>query len=159
NLNITVTDPSGVPTTGIGLPRVSYNKNNGPWIDASCLYISGGNYQCALSASAMGGVTVGDTVRYYVAAQDNASPPNGSANPSTGASGFTPDPPSFSTRPTSPNSYRIATGYSGLMMVCPIPQPCGFETLTGANGVFNALNNGVVTGNLDIQIAGDLTTG
>ncbi|HXI23965.1 MAG TPA: hypothetical protein VNG71_08815, partial [Pyrinomonadaceae bacterium] len=49
----------------------------------------------------------GDTIQYFVVAQDSAATPNVTSNPLTGAAGFSADPPAASTPPT-PNSYAIA---------------------------------------------------
>jgi hypothetical protein len=54
------------------------------------------------------------------------------------------------------NSYNIGGSISGTRTVCAIG--CDYKTLTGASpdGVFDAINNSVVTGNLTISINEDL---
>ena len=95
---------SGVPTAGLGLPRLYWKKNfNGAWTGVTSTYLSGSNYQFSFG----GGVTGGDTVYYYVVAQDGATTPNVIANPSTGAGGYTANPPAASVPPTSPYWYFI----------------------------------------------------
>ena len=59
--------------------------------------------------------------------------------------------------PASPNSYLIAAPISGAKTVCA--SGCDYTTLTGATGIFNAINTNVLTGNTDIQITGDLIVG
>ncbi|OQY72863.1 MAG: hypothetical protein B6D44_08950, partial [Ignavibacteriales bacterium UTCHB2] len=103
-LTAAITDASGVPTSGIGLPVLYWKIGiNGSYAAATGSYVSGSNYQFTFGA----GVVVGDTVFYYVAAQDNASPPNVGVSPATGAGGFTANPPAASTHPTNPYGYLI----------------------------------------------------
>ncbi len=155
-LTTSVTDLSGVPTTGIGLPQLYFRKGtSGGYTASQCTHVSGSNYDCVFTYSAVGGVVVGDTIQYYVAAQDNAPTPNVTTNPLTGASGFTPNPPAASTPPSAPSSYTIVGTLSGTKTVCA--SGCDYATLTGAGGAFATINASVLNGNLDLQIAGDLT--
>ncbi|HCY75976.1 MAG TPA: hypothetical protein DHV28_08645 [Ignavibacteriales bacterium] len=96
---------SGVPTSGLGLP-VLYWKINlaGTWTGATSTYLTGSDYQFTFGS----GVVTGDTVYYYVVAQDLATTPNVGAFPSAGASGFTASPPAASTPPTTPSRYIVS---------------------------------------------------
>lgn len=154
-LSITVTDASGVPVSGAGLPVIYYRKNAGSYVNSQCVFVSGSNYNCTMLTASLGGLVSGDTVGYYVMAQDSAATPNVASNPSTGASGFTANPPAASTPTTAPNTYTIATAITGTKTVCA--SGCDYTTLTGAAGIFNAINTGVATGNINIEINGDLT--
>src|SRR5438128_1785406 len=83
-----------VPTVGGGLPVVYFRKGtSGAYSSNQCSFASGGTYNCTIDYSLVtgGSVTAGDTIQYYVAAQD--TPGNVSVNPSAGASGLTPNPP------------------------------------------------------------------
>ncbi|MEO8275263.1 MAG: Calx-beta domain-containing protein [Thermoanaerobaculia bacterium] len=156
-LAATITDAgSGVPTAGIGLPVIYFRKGVAG-VFASTQASSGGggvyNFTIDYSLVAGGSVATGDTIQYYVVAQDGAATPNVTSNPSAGASGYSANPPAAATPPT-PNSYLIAVPISGIKTVCAAA--CDFTTLTTATGIFNAINTGVVTGNIEIQIAGDL---
>ena len=111
----------------------------------------------SLSLVTGGSVSIGDTIQYYVAAQDGAATPNVITNPVAGAGGFTPNPPAAATPPTTPNSYLISAPINGTKTVCA--SGCDFTTLTGATGLFKAINDGVATGNVEIQIASDLVVG
>lgn len=104
-LNASISDPSGVPTSGIGLPVLYWAINSGSFASAQGTYISGNDYSFTFGA----GVVLGDTVKYYVVAQDNATTPNVSVSPLSGASGFSSNPPAVSTPPTLPNSYVITS--------------------------------------------------
>ncbi|MFZ1519798.1 MAG: T9SS type A sorting domain-containing protein [Ignavibacteriaceae bacterium] len=104
-LNASISDPSGVPTSGIGLPVLYWAINSGSFASAQGTYISGNDYSFTFGA----GVVLGDTVKYYVVAQDNATTPNVGVSPLSGASGFSSNPPAVSTPPTLPNSYVITS--------------------------------------------------
>ena len=89
----TITDATGVPTSGTGLPVLYWKINAGSYTAATATSLGLNQYQFTFGA----GVAAGNTVSYYVVAQDSAATPNVSANPSTGAAGFTFNPPAVST--------------------------------------------------------------
>ncbi|MEP7010695.1 MAG: hypothetical protein ABJC13_10260 [Acidobacteriota bacterium] len=160
-LSSTITDAgSGVPTAGVGLPVIYFRKGvAGAY--SSTQATSGGtgvyNFTIDYSLVAGGSVAIGDTIQYYVVAQDAAATPNVISNPVGGAGGFTANPPAAATPPTTPNSYLISAAIAGIKTVCA--SGCDFTTLTGATGIFKAINDGVATANVEIQIAGDLVVG
>ncbi len=98
-----ITDPSGVPQSGLGLPVLYWRINNGTYTTVQGVYVSGDQY----SFSFGDGVVLNDTVNYFIVAQDLAGTPNVGAFPSNGAGGFTSDPPAASIPPTDPSSYII----------------------------------------------------
>ena len=154
-LAISVTDLSGVPTAGAGLPVLYYRKGNaGAYAGNACSFNSGSTYDCLFDYTLVSGgsVTAGDLIQYYVAAQDNAG--NVTVNPSTGAGGLTPNPPAAGTPPTAPNSYSIAIVYSGSYNVGTGQQ---FTSLTNAGGAFAAINAGALGGNVTINVTSNLT--
>ncbi len=117
NLTATITDASGVGT-GAGAPRIYFRKGaGGSWNSATATTVVGDDYTFTINAAAMGGLTGGDTVFYYVAAQDNAPTPNSGTNPA-GGSGI--NPPG-STPPSSPNFYTI------LVVISTFPYTENFE--------------------------------
>ncbi len=156
-LSATITDTSGVPTSGIGLPVIYFRKGAvDPYVSTQCSHVSGSSYTCLIDYSLVNGgsVSPGDSVQYFVMAQDGASPPNVSANPSAGAGGFTADPPAAATPPSAPATYLIAITFSGSYAVGSGET---YTSLTNPGGLFAALNSGVVTGNITINITSDLT--
>lgn len=109
-LTATITDASGVPTTGIGLPRVYWKKHTDTsFTGVAGTFVSGSQYSFTFGA----GVADGDTVSYFVVAQDNASPPNVGAFPSQGAGGLLADPPRATTPPTNPSRYVVRQPMAG----------------------------------------------
>ncbi|MEO8168838.1 MAG: hypothetical protein ABI623_11355, partial [bacterium] len=102
-LTTSITDFSGVPRAGTGLPRLFWKKNSGSYTAVTGTWTTGSTYTFTFGSR----VVAGDTVGYYIVAQDSASTPNVGAYPSGGASGFTANPPTAATPPTTPSSYLI----------------------------------------------------
>ena len=100
-----VSDPSGVPTAAPGWPNLYWKKNaGGTYTAVQPTSFSGSDYTFNFGA----GVTPGDTVFYYVVAQDGATTPNLRAFPTIGAGGYTANPPAASIPPTTPYSYLVS---------------------------------------------------
>ncbi len=127
-LTASITDPSGVPTSGIGLPVLYWKINAGAYTAATGTFVSGNTYSFGFGS----GVVAGDVVSYYVVAQDNAGTPNMNSQPA-GASGFTANPPAASTPPASPSTYTILqTLAAGTYAI-----PGAYATLTAAVADYN----------------------
>ena len=66
----TLTDPAGIPTTGALMPRVYYRKNSGTWFSSPGTLSSGtstnGVWTFTVVASDMSGLSLGNTVQYFV---------------------------------------------------------------------------------------------
>ena len=150
-LTATITDASGIPLSGIGLPVLYWKINAGSWIPVTGVSLGGNQYQFSFGTGVMGG----DMVYYFVAAQDLNNPtPNVSCNPSAGAGSFTYNPPNATTPPTTPNSYRIIIPLIGDLV---IGTGGDYPNLTGNTGLFKAINDNVLAGNVTALIASDLT--
>jgi hypothetical protein len=109
-LTATITDASGVPTTGIGLPVLYWKINAGTYTASTATSLGSGQYSFTFGS----GVVLGDIVSYYICAQDLAVPANVGSSPSIGASGFTSNPPAVTTPTTAPSTYTItASALSG----------------------------------------------
>jgi len=149
-LGATLTDVSGVATGGVA-PRIYYRKNAGAYFSQACSLTSGtvlnGTWDCIIANADMGGVAVADVVGYFVVAQDSAG--NLGSNPA-GAIGA--DVNTIGTPPTA-NTYTIVAAYSG-----PIAVGSGetFTSLTNPGGIFEALNAGVLSGDLVLDLTSDL---
>ncbi|MGB2752525.1 MAG: fibronectin type III domain-containing protein, partial [Pyrinomonadaceae bacterium] len=154
-LGITATDATGVDQTASFLPRVYFKKlTDVSYVSTQCVSSGGtaqnGTYNCTIDYTLVGGasVIVGDTVQYYVVAQDTAG--NVGSNPA-GAVGTNVN--TISTPPT-PNAYNISAAVSGTINVGTGP----FTSLTrnDSAGIFKYLNDNVVTGDVIINVTGDL---
>ncbi len=161
-LSVSVTDVgSGVPTSGIGLPRLYYRKGTtDPYVSTPCVFTAGSNYDCTFDYSLVTGGTVaaGDTIQYFVAAQDLASTPNVAVSPAGGASGLTANPPAASTPPTTPNGYSVIFSVTGTYTVDGVGGGGNFASLTNTGGIFEFINNNLVTGDVTINIGANLTS-
>ncbi len=139
-LTATITDASGVATSGLGLPVLYWKINSGSYSAVAGVSIGSNQYTFTFGS----GVTTSDVVSYYIVAQDLVSPtPNASCAPSAGASGFIFNPPSVSTAPTSPSTYTIMGTIAGVFHVGAAQVAPNYTTLTNA---ITDLNNKVMVG-------------
>lgn len=166
----TVTDPSGINTTTGTNPRLYYKKSTQAntyndntnatdgwkYVEASNA-TSPFNFTIDYTKLLTGSVVAGDIIQYFVTAQDlNATPRIGLNN-----GGFTSQPTSVNLAAANfplnntINQYAIVTTpYNGTINVGPTET---ITSLTNAGGLFNLLNTGVVSGNITVNITGDLT--
>jgi trimeric autotransporter adhesin len=147
----TITDATGVPTSGTGLPMLYWKVNSGAFTGVQAIYLGSNQYSFTFGA----GVTLGDVVSYYFVSQDIVTPtPNIGATPGAGASGFTTNPPACSTPPTTPYTYTVVGAISGVVTV---GTGGTYPSLTGSGGLFAAINSKVMVGNITAQIVSNLT--
>jgi trimeric autotransporter adhesin len=109
----TITDLSGVPTSGALQPRIYFNKNGGLWYSTQGTLSSGtatnGSWTFTIDATLMGGLTLLDSIRYYIAAQDILQ--NIGANPFIGFNATNVN--TIINAPSTPNVYRISSTLNG----------------------------------------------
>ncbi len=160
----TITDNSGINSTVGTRPRVYYkrfgdantyvdntNATNGwKYVEASNA-ASPFNFTIDYSLVFGGGVVVGDNIQYFVTAQDLAGTPNVAINSGTFA--VTPATVAL-TAAAFPiggtiNSYNIVTGLATSLTVGALGT---YPTLTGAGGLFSAINANGLTGNTTVNI-------
>ncbi len=169
-VGVSITDGSGVNTTAGTKPRIYFKRktDNNTYVDNT----SGTNgwkytetttlelpFNFTINYSLLfggTGVAPGDTVQYFVVAQDLAGTPNVGIY----SGGFTNPPTSVAlTAPAFPitgtiNSYAIIAGIGGNLTV---GTGGTYPSLTGAGGLFADINAKVVTGNILVQVLTDLT--
>ena len=146
---VTITDASGV-AGGANSPRIYFRKNGGAYSSTQCVSTGGSGYNCTIDYSLIGGVTANDQIDYFVVAQDVNG--NVGATPSAGFSATSVN--NITSPPTTPNTYRIVNGFAASVNVGAGET---YTSLTNAGGVFEALNAGVLTGNVTINLTTDLT--
>lgn len=139
----TISDITGVPTTGALQPRVYFRKNAGPWFSSQGVLSSGnainGTWTFTIVSATMGGLAIGDVVSYYVIAQDVVTPtPNLTSNPSAGL--VASDVNTVTTAPTTPNTYSISNTISGTYLVG------ASQTLTSLTQAVNMYNTSCLGG-------------
>jgi hypothetical protein len=167
----TITDPSNINTTIGTRPRLYYKKSTeanayvgNTVLDNGWKYVEATNASSPFSFNINyallftgGNVVAGDIIQYFVTAQDLAAPVhvglnNGGfavqpANVNLGAAQF----PLGNTI----NQYNIVTNmYSGTLNVGPTET---VTSLTNPGGMFDLINQGVLSGNTTLNITGDLT--
>ncbi|MEI7725132.1 MAG: hypothetical protein WCK09_08505 [Bacteroidota bacterium] len=109
-LTTTITDATGVPTSGLGLPVLRWKINSGGWNSATATFGGGNQYSFTFGAGAL----LNDVVSYYIVSQDIVSTPNVGSTPLAGAGGFSVNPPACTTPPTTPYTYTTVSPLSGV---------------------------------------------
>lgn len=143
-INATLTDATGVPTSGSLQPRIYYRKNAGTWFSSQGVLVSGSttnsNWNFTIVVADMGGLVVTDNVQYYIIAQDVSASNNIASNPSgTTAS----DVNTVTLAPSTPNTYAITAPIDG---VYTVGVSGNYPTLTAAVNAYNtSCLNGAVT--------------
>jgi hypothetical protein len=153
-LSVNITDVTAV-ATGALAPRIYFGKNLGAYVSTPCTLASGtvqnGSWNCTIDHALLSGVVVADTIKYFVVAQDTVT--NLDAKPGAGFVGSNVN--TVNSPPSAPSQYVIAQAVSGSYSAGP-GQSFTSLTKAGAGGLFAAINAGVITGNVTINITGDL---
>jgi hypothetical protein len=166
----TITDPSGINTTAGTRPRIYYKRstnantfNTNTNATDGWKYVEAGNtaspFSFTIDYSLLfgGAVVAGDVIQYFVVAQDlNSTPRIGLNN-----GGFTAQPASVNLSAAefplnnTINQYTIvAVPLSGTINVGPAET---ITSLTNAGGIFQLINSATLSGNLVVNVTGDLT--
>jgi uncharacterized protein (DUF427 family) len=150
----------GVKNGGSLQPRIWFRRSlptASSWYSTPGTLTSGnvnnGTWTFTIDYSLIGGTVItGNQYQYYIVAQDSATPINLFYNPLQGTSHSN----VFNqiTPPTTPNSYSIVTG---LATSINVGAGQTYTTLTGATGLFNAINTGALSGNTVATIVSDIT--
>jgi len=171
SFSATITDIDGVNTTAGTRPRIYYKRsfdgntwNNNTSATDGWKYVEATNttspFNFVINYTLLnggGGVSVGQTLQYFVVAQDLVATPNISIN-----SGIFSAPPA-SVALTSA-AFPIAGGINFYTIVndlgnnLTIGAAGDFTTLTAVGGLFNAINNVGLSGNTTVQIIDPLVT-
>jgi len=138
----TITDLNNVPRSGIGMPMLYWKKaSSTTWTGVTSEFI--GNDQFSFTFGT--GSAIGDTVSYYIVAQDSIATPNLAAFPQFGAMSFSANPP-YCEPPTTPMMYSVLNAISG---VIPVGVGQEFTTLTDA---VNSLPNKEAVGPIVLEL-------
>jgi hypothetical protein len=165
--SVTITDPSGLHASK---PRLYYKKstNSNDYTDNTngtdgWKYVESAGtsspFSFTMDFALLNGAapTTGTIIQYFVAAADNVGTPNVSINSGTfNATPTTVALPSGAFPITGTiNSYSILASISGSINVGSGET---YTTLTNAGGLFEAINNSVVTGNITAYITSNIST-
>ncbi|WP_395738550.1 beta strand repeat-containing protein [Prosthecobacter sp.] len=161
----TIIDDGGAVSSGANAPRLYYKKStdsdafigntsasNG-WKYVTGTDVGGGKYSFTIDYSLIigGVVTPGQTIQYFVVAQDASD--NLSSWPAAATASTSPPVQHISAKPaTGVYSYSILDALGGTVTVGPGGT---YPSLSGAGGLFEALNSSSLTGNLAVNITGD----
>ncbi len=153
--NVSITDNVGIPLTGSTIPRIYFSKNGTTWFSSAATTITGTSTNAvatfAIDYSAMSGVAIGDTIRYYVIAQDNA----GNLR-SNGLYAVATDVNTITTHPLIPLTYRLVPALAAGTKL-RVGTGKTYPTLTGAGGLFEYLNRVSLSGNVTAVISSNTT--
>ncbi len=145
--NVSITDNAGIPMSGTNIPRIYFSKNGSTWYSSAATALTGSNKNAvatfAIDYSTMGGVATGDTIRYYIIAQDNA----GNLR-SNGLYAVASDVNTITTHPAIPLTYKLV-GALAAGSKLRVGTGKTYPTLTGAGGLFEYLNT--------VSLGGDVT--
>jgi len=152
--SVTITDQTGVPTSGILQPRIWFRRSApsaSSWVSTQGTLQSGsgtnGTWSFSIDYSLLGITpSLGEIYQYYVVAQDAASTPNLVTNPIGGVHS---DVNTQSSAPSLPHGYSIVPAIYGSVNVGTGQT---YTTLTASGGLFAAINAGVLTGNVTVNI-------
>lgn len=153
-VSATITDATGLPTTGSLVPRIYFKKfAAGTYASSAGAFSSGtaqnGAWNFTIDAALLGGLQAGDSVYYYVIAQDLAG--NIGSNP---AGAVATDVNTVSTHPPAPAAYRVLAVLSGTI---PVGAGQAITTLTDNGGLFQQIAINGLSGDVTAVISSDLT--
>jgi hypothetical protein len=169
----TIVSDSGPVASGANAPRLYFKResdadafvgntaaDNG-WKYVTATGGSGGAYSFIIDYSIIrggsvnegDGVSFGDTIQYFVVAQDEAG--NLVSSPAGAAASANPPVQNISAKPASGvKSYLLKLGIGGTITV-----PGTFTSITGTEGLCDALTQRPLNGNVTVKIVSDLTEG
>ncbi len=163
----TIIDDGGAVAGRASAPRLYYKKatdadafigntsaDNG-WKYVTGTDSGGGKYSFTIDYSLIigGVVTPGQTIQYFVVAQDASN--HLSSWPAAAAASSNPPVQHISAKPaTGVYSYTILDTLGGTVTVGP---GGSYSSLSGAGGLFAAINNGALSSDLTVNITGDTT--
>lgn len=148
-LTVTVTDPSGVPTSGAGMPVLYWQLNNNGYTAVTGTNTGSNTFSYTFGAGALNS----DSITYYVVAQDMAATPNLLAQMPGNAGGYTHTPPAAATPPSNPSYYLVVAPVNNIINVGLGED---IRTLTGSRGVFDIIKSGILTSDVTVYIKNDL---
>lgn len=151
---------TGVRNTGSLQPRIWFRRTApsvSGWYSTGGVLTSGnglnGTWNFTIDYSLTGtAAAVGNQFQYYIVAQDSATPINLFYNPFPGAGHS--NVYNQVSAPANPLQYNIV---SSLTSSISVGAGQTYTTLTGAGGLFAAINNGVLSGNTVVTIVSNIS--
>ncbi len=162
----TIQDNSGSVAGGANSPRLYFKKLTDADVFGVANDASGNGWKYVTATNATspysfimdytllygGSASAGDTVQYFVVAQDAAS--NLASGPAGASASASPPVQNVSAKPgAGVNSFNILPSISGTKTV---GSGGDYASLSGAGGLFAAINGAVLTGNVVVKLASDV---
>ncbi len=160
-----ISDSSGV-STGANAPRIYFKKSTDADVFGVANDSTGNGWKSVVTGSTAspfsftidyslltgGGVNFGDTIQYFIVTQDDNN--NLGSSPAGGYTASANPPVQNISGHGAVYSYSVLSSLSGTKT---IGVGGDYLSLTGTNGLFAAINAGIVSDNLTINIISDLT--
>ena len=152
---VNISDQTGIPVSGGVEPRVYFKKfAAGSFASTAATRVSGtaqnGTYAFTIPQSLLGGLSISDSVYFYLIAQDSATGNNLASLP---GGAVATNVNTVTVEPSSLFSYRIVPGIGGTVLV---GSGQTYTTLTGTGGLFEAINSASITGTIFAKITSDI---
>lgn len=154
--NVTITDNNGIVTSGANRPKIYYSRDGLTWLSASASSVTG----TATNASAnfiidylafSPALTLADTIRYFVVAQDAAG--NLQSFPALAVGT---DVNTITQYPRNPSKYSFLPVIAANTVI-PVGVGQTYTSLTNAGGLFEFINSRTLGGNVFVEITSDIT--
>jgi hypothetical protein len=154
--NVTITDNNGIVMSGANRPRIYYTRDGITWFSGGALTVTGTSTNAVASfaidyLSFSPALTLSDTVRYFVVAQDAAG--NLQSFPAL-ASGTNVN--TLVEYPLNPFRYSFLPVIAANTVI-PVGAGQTYTSLTNAGGLFEFINNRTLGGNVFVEITSDIT--
>lgn len=152
---VTIADNNGIPMTGANRPALWYSKDGATWYSSSAVTMSGtasnATASFVLDYTPILPLTVSDTIRYYVIAQDNAGNVMSSAPYAIATSVST-----ITAHPVTPNIFTFLPIIPA-NTVFQVGVGQTYTSLSGTGGFFEFINSRTLGGNITAEITSNLT--
>lgn len=156
---------NGMVPVGANAPRIYFQKRAATggataWFSSPGVLVAGGSTRNRTftftidHATVLGGLSVGDSVFYYIIAQDSTGGAINSKAPYAIASNVN----TVTSAPLAPNYYKLSDVLPSTIYVGSGAGTPSFPSLTGIGGAFEAINNNTLTGNLTVLVQGNVST-
>ncbi|MFN4083925.1 MAG: IPT/TIG domain-containing protein [Bacteroidia bacterium] len=153
--NVTITDNNGIVMTGTNRPRIYYSRDGLTWFSTGSVTVTGTATNAVANfvidyLSFGTPLTLADTIRYFVVAQDNAG--NVQSFPALAVGSSVNAITQF---PVNPSRYSFLPVIAANTVI-PVGVGQTYTSLTNPGGLFEFLNNRTIGGNVFVEITSDI---
>ncbi len=153
--NVTITDNNGIINSGANRPKIYYSRDGSTWYSASANTVTGTATNATASFTIdylafTPSLTLADTIRYFVVAQDGAGNVTSSPALAVGT-----DVHTITQYPRNPNRYSFLPVISANTVIS-VGAGQTYTSLTNAGGLFEFINSRTLGGHVVAEITSDL---